>query len=77
MCKNPDDPRPPQQLLDESREAVWLLTNRTNLGPNGWDFMLGEENITIRCVEGANHFTLVREPSASRLVEIIREAIDA
>lgn len=77
VCKNPDDPRPPQQLLDESREAVWLLTNRTNLGPNGWDFMLGEENITIRCVEGANHFTLVREPSASRLVEIIREAIDA
>lgn len=77
VCKNPGDPRPPQKLLDESKEAAWLLENRTNLGPNGWDYMLGEENITIRCVEGANHFTLVREPNASRLVEIIREAIAA
>lgn len=75
VCKNPGDPRPPQQLLDESKEAAWLLENRTNLGPNGWDWMLGEENIAIRCVEGANHFTLVREPSASQLVQIIREAI--
>lgn len=75
VCKNPGDPRPPQQLLDESKEAAWLLENRTNLGPNGWDFMLGEENITIQCVEGANHFTLVREPNATRLVQIIRKAI--
>ncbi|KAM0545984.1 hypothetical protein ACHAPJ_011096 [Fusarium lateritium] len=74
VCKNPTDVRPESQD-DDPKEMTWLLENRTNLGPNGWDQLLGQEQITISCIEEANHFSMVREPSASKLVDIIRNSI--
>ncbi|KAM5343388.1 hypothetical protein ACJ41O_011925 [Fusarium nematophilum] len=76
VCNKPTDVRPVPQD-DDPKEMSWLLENRTNLGPNGWDQLLGEENIDIACVEGANHFSMVREPRAGRLVEIIRNALES
>jgi naphtho-gamma-pyrone polyketide synthase len=55
---------------------TWLLENRTNLGPNGWDQLLGKDKIAILCIEEANHFTMVRKPNATKLVDIIRTSLD-
>ncbi len=74
VCKNISDPRPVARP-DDTKEMGWLLENRTNLGPNGWDQLVGEDNITIETVSGANHFSLVREPGATSLVSIVRNAL--
>lgn len=40
VCKNEDEPRP-EYRDDDPREMRWLLENRTNFGPNGWEALLG------------------------------------
>jgi naphtho-gamma-pyrone polyketide synthase len=75
VCKNPTDVRPEPQD-DDPKEMTWLLENRTNLGPNGWDQLLGKDKIAILCIEEANHFTMVRKPNATKLVDIIRTSLD-
>ncbi|KAF5676169.1 polyketide synthase [Fusarium heterosporum] len=75
VCKNPHDKRP-EELVDDPRGMKWLLNNRTDLGPNGWDNLVGADNIRIRTIEDANHFTLLREPVVSSLCGMIREALD-
>ncbi|KAM0278167.1 hypothetical protein ACHAO9_012273 [Fusarium lateritium] len=75
VCKNPTDVRPEPQD-DDPKEMTWLLENRTNLGPNGWDQLLGKDKIAITCIEEANHFTMVRKPSARKLVDIICTSLD-
>jgi hypothetical protein len=42
----------------------WLLENRTDFGPNGWDKLLGEENCSMVQVVG-NHFTMMKPPVVS------------
>ncbi|THC96964.1 hypothetical protein EYZ11_003572 [Aspergillus tanneri] len=74
VCKSPTDPRPEPQP-DDPKEMSWLLENREDLGPNGWDQLLGRNNIKIESVSNANHFTMVREPAAADLVAIIRRAM--
>ncbi|KAF3386933.1 Conidial pigment polyketide synthase alb1 [Penicillium rolfsii] len=69
VCKLPSDPRPEPQS-DDPKEMGWLLENRTDLGPNGWDQLVGQ-GIRIESIENANHFTMVREPAATKLSEII------
>ncbi|KAM3429287.1 hypothetical protein NHJ13734_008227 [Beauveria thailandica] len=73
VCKLPSDPQPEPQS-DDPKEMRWLLDNRTELGPNGWEQLLGQR-IHIVALEDANHFTLVREPAATRLSEAIRQAM--
>ncbi|KAM0351780.1 hypothetical protein ACHAPU_002292 [Fusarium lateritium] len=75
VCKNPHDKRP-EERVDDPRGMKWLLNNRTDLGPNGWDDLIGADNIRIRTIEDANHFTLLREPVVSSLCGMIREALD-
>ena len=63
VCKYPDDPRPPPQD-DDPAAMKWLLNNRTDFGPNGWDMLLGENKCT--CVTlGGNHFSMMKEPVVS------------
>ncbi|KAF5637638.1 polyketide synthase [Fusarium tjaetaba] len=76
VCKNPDDPRPEAQP-DDPRGMNWLLNNREDFGPNGWDEFIGPENIGTMAIENANHFTMMREPIASALCAKIREAMGA
>ena len=63
VCKYPDDPRPPPQD-DDPKSMKWLLNNRTDFGPNGWDQLVGEGNCTCVTLEG-NHFTMMHEPIVS------------
>jgi naphtho-gamma-pyrone polyketide synthase len=42
----------------------WLVEDRSDLGPNGWESLVGDENVTCLNVEG-NHFTMMREPIVS------------
>nr|ALQ32777.1 putative polyketide synthase [Fusarium babinda] len=74
VCKSPDDPRPESQPGDP-RGMNWLLDNRSDFGPNGWDEFIGTSNISTLALENANHFTMMREPIASALCAQIREAI--
>lgn len=60
---------------DDPKEIAWLLEDRADLSPNGWDQLLGRGRIRIESLAGANHFTMVREPAASRLVGIMRGAM--
>lgn len=70
FCKDETAARPERQP-DDTKETAWLLENRTDLGANGRDQLLGGENMEIECVDGANHFSLVREPSAGDVVDIM------
>ncbi|EXL92030.1 polyketide synthase [Fusarium oxysporum II5] len=74
VCKNPEDPRPEAQP-DDPRGMNWLLNNREDFGPNGWDEFIGPGNISTMAIENANHFTMMREPIASALCAKIREAM--
>jgi iterative type I PKS product template protein len=63
VCGKPGDPRPPPQA-DDPKSMKWLLENRTDFGPNGWDKLLGEENCSMVQVVG-NHFTMMKPPVVS------------
>ncbi|KAI1826624.1 polyketide synthase [Xylaria intraflava] len=74
VCKNPNDPRPEAQP-DDPRGMNWLLDNRSDFGPCGWDEFIGAQNISTFAMPGANHFTMMRDPSALPLCGRIRDAI--
>jgi iterative type I PKS product template protein len=59
VCRYPDSPRP-EVKGDEPRSMNWLLNNRTDFGPNGWDALLKGGDIQTMTMEG-NHFTLMKE----------------
>ncbi|EGE06072.1 malonyl CoA-acyl carrier protein transacylaset [Trichophyton equinum CBS 127.97] len=59
----------------ETREMKWLLNNRTNIDPNGWDSMVGLENLKFEGLDGANHFTMLRGESARRVSEFISRSL--
>jgi naphtho-gamma-pyrone polyketide synthase len=60
VCKNPDDLRP-EYRDDDPAEMRWLLENRTNWGPNGWDAMLGPSaRVSTHRVSEVNHFTMLK-----------------
>lgn len=58
VCKYESDPRP-EPRDDDPREMKWLLNNRTDLGPNGWDGLVGGGEVRIEVIEEANHFSLM------------------
>ena len=65
VCGKPGDPKPPVSD-DDPKSMKWLLNNRTDFGYNGWDQLLGAENIRTTNMEG-NHFTIMRAPGVSTL----------
>ena len=73
VCKNPGDPRP-EPRADDPREMNWLLNNRTDFGPNGWDTLLGAGDVVVETLEDANHFTLMEGKKAVELARFIERA---
>jgi thioesterase domain-containing protein len=61
VCRYPDSPRP-EVTGDEPKSMNWLLNNRTDFGPNGWENLLGNALIETTSLEG-NHFTLMKDSS--------------
>ncbi|RGP64451.1 polyketide synthase [Fusarium longipes] len=60
VCKDEDAARP-EYRDDDPREMRWLLENRTNFGPNGWEALLGrKEGLFIERIPEANHFTMLK-----------------
>ncbi|KAL4903435.1 conidial yellow pigment biosynthesis polyketide synthase [Aspergillus multicolor] len=80
VCSKPGDPwpAPAEDGSKDPREMVWLLSNRTDLGPNGWDTLVGKENVGgITVIEGANHFTMTRGEKAKELAAFMKSALGA
>jgi naphtho-gamma-pyrone polyketide synthase len=61
---------------DDTREMHWLLNDREDLGPNGWDTLVGGENLKVEVMEGANHFTMMEGERGRLLRDLIKRAIN-
>lgn len=66
VCKGDDEARP-QRREDDPREMWWLLENRHDFGPNGWEVLLGDD-VSIQRIADVNHFTMMRRGKATREV---------
>ncbi|KAL2863325.1 polyketide synthase alb1 [Aspergillus lucknowensis] len=80
VCSKPSDPwpEPAPDGSKDPREMVWLLSNRTDLGPNKWDTLVGPQNIGgITVLQGANHFTMTRGQKAKELAAFMANALGA
>lgn len=78
VCSEPDSPRPPpaEDGRPDPREMTWLLNNRTDLGPNKWDTLVGADNVGgITVIEGANHFNMVRGEAGKSLAKFMANAM--
>jgi naphtho-gamma-pyrone polyketide synthase len=78
VCSKPGDPwpEPAEDGSKDPREMVWLLSNRTDLGPNGWDTLVGKENIGgITVIQDANHFTMTKGEKAKELAIFMKNAL--
>ncbi|KAK5088555.1 polyketide synthase [Lithohypha guttulata] len=73
VCGKPGDPKPPPQA-DDPKSMKWLLENRTDFGPNGWDRLLDVKKCKMVTIKG-NHFTMMKPPVAKAVGQQIREAI--
>ncbi|KAF2790288.1 conidial yellow pigment biosynthesis polyketide synthase [Melanomma pulvis-pyrius CBS 109.77] len=74
VCKDGKVPRP-EERADDPREMKWLLNNRTDLGPNGWDTLVGGSKIKITSMKDANHFTMMEGGKAKELSQFIAGAM--
>jgi hypothetical protein len=63
LLKNHEGQKYPRSA-DEAKSIKFLLDSRANIGFDGWEKLLGEENIAASDVEG-NHFTMIRDPIVS------------
>lgn len=56
----------------------WLLRKRTEavLGTNGWEVLVGKENIHVEVLQDANHFTMLKEPAARRVSSVLAKAME-
>lgn len=70
LCKDPKDHKYARSAR-EAKSVKFLLDNRRDFGSNGWDKLLGEENIITATVQG-NHFTMIREPDVSSFRHYLR-----
>lgn len=75
VCKYPGDARPVRSPGDPA-QIDWLLENRTDFGPNGWEFLLGATNLEIHTLGEANHFTMMKDHAVIRLGEFMRKAMN-
>ncbi|KAL1970787.1 hypothetical protein VTN77DRAFT_2621 [Rasamsonia byssochlamydoides] len=70
VCGKPGDPRPepaPDGSKDP-REMLWLLSDRTDFGPNGWDSLVGRDKVAaIETLADANHFTMMKGEKAKEV----------
>lgn len=65
VCGKIGDPRPPPQD-DDPKSMKFLLDNRTDFGPNGWEKLLDVQGGKAEMVKiQGNHFTMMRTPVVS------------
>ncbi len=69
--------RHPKTAAGISREMLWLLNDRTDFGPNGWDTLVGKNKVasieaTARCRR--THFTMMDGAKASGLIQLHQES---
>ncbi|KAL9114954.1 MAG: hypothetical protein Q9227_001197 [Pyrenula ochraceoflavens] len=74
LVKDPKDSKMPRSA-GEAKSVKFLLDNRTDFGPNGWERLLGADNISTETVEG-NHFTMIQKPGVQQLPALIRRALE-
>jgi iterative type I PKS product template protein len=61
VCRYPGtDPRP-ERLSNEPKSMTWLLDNRTDFSPNGWEKLLGADNVIQTTSVDGNHFDIMRK----------------
>ncbi|KAL8790015.1 MAG: hypothetical protein Q9195_006564 [Heterodermia aff. obscurata] len=73
VCKEPSKAN--FDLGEEDNKSVgWMLNDRTDVGPNGWDILLGVGKVSGVGMAG-NHFTMMREPNVAELGDHIRRAL--
>jgi naphtho-gamma-pyrone polyketide synthase len=60
---------------DDPKEMKWLLNNRTDFGPNGWDRLLGGGKVVVETMNDANHFTMMEGQKVQELASFIRRAM--
>jgi iterative type I PKS product template protein len=59
------DPKPDwDPTVRMPNSMYWLTNNRTDLGSNGWEKLVGGKNIKCMSTSG-NHFTMMRQPIVS------------
>ena len=76
LCKFPDSPRPELGVEADPPQMQWLLENRTDFGPNGWDSLLGgRKNLVIETLEGVNHFSMMQGENARSISQFIARAM--
>ena len=75
VAGNPGDPRPPPAEDEDPAPMKWLLNHRTDFSDNGWGQLCGTENMKFG-VMGGNHFSMMKDPHATDLGNLIREGID-
>ncbi|KAJ5725588.1 uncharacterized protein N7483_006945 [Penicillium malachiteum] len=71
VCKDANSPRPKREPTDP-KVMDWLLDNRTDFGPNGWDQLIAKESFTCVSMEG-NHFSMIVNPLVKELGGAIRD----
>lgn len=74
VCKHPDDPRP-VMTDNDPKEMRWLLNNRTDTGSNGWINLLSGDKMTIKMMDGVNHFTMLAGEKANELSDFMKKAM--
>ena len=61
---------------DEDTEGMKFLTERRkDMGPGDWAALFPGVDISVHVVEGEQHFSMMRDNGAQRLVEMMREAL--
>jgi len=77
VCKNDDDPRP-ELTPEDPPHMNWLLFNRQDFGPIGWEKLFGgsDKNIVgLEPIPDVNHFTMMREPMVNEIPCRVRKAL--
>ncbi|CAK3990765.1 polyketide synthase [Lecanosticta acicola] len=74
VCK--DKPMP-ELLATDPKEMKWILSNRSDFGPNGWDGLLPGAKFATKKMENANHFTMMKNDKAAELSAFIGEAMSS
>ncbi|KAH9225195.1 hypothetical protein K456DRAFT_1879159 [Colletotrichum gloeosporioides 23] len=60
---------------DDTEGMKFLTVQRKDFGPNEWVKLLPGAGIICHRVEGAHHFSLMREPFVSRLAQFVSEGL--
>jgi naphtho-gamma-pyrone polyketide synthase len=64
-----------EKQADDTRELRWLLEDRVDFGPNGWDKLVGVNKLKMQVLQGANHFTMFNGQQGQQLSRFIATSL--